>query len=177
MGFGYVVVFIELLISKCKELYSSLPNSHILQFTIAYTKSSMSSRDVSRQRILTVSSASVLMFLPADYRLTTGPSLVIYWLWLTLILAVGSESELLYDWRFVANQVTLAPNLRSRVSGYKSRLMRSSGCLRVCLCVCAPSSQKNFVTPELIFIGVAMHAYHVPSKAISKPDFINPFHH
>jgi hypothetical protein len=78
--------------------YRAIANSHTLQFNTARNKSSQSAASsvVAWWRIRIMSSASVLMFLPAGYCLTTNSLSV----WV---------SELLYDWRLTTNQFVWAP--------------------------------------------------------------------
>jgi hypothetical protein len=75
MGFGLVIGFNELLQDVTTHNYDSLIELHTQKITLttAHIKSSqfaMSSPVTAWLWILTVSSASVLRFLPAGYRLT-----------------------------------------------------------------------------------------------------------
>jgi hypothetical protein len=75
MGFGLVIGFTEHLQIVTTSHYSAIANSHTLQFTTARIKSSqsvVSSQVVAWLRIPTMSSVSVLTFLPSDDCLTTN---------------------------------------------------------------------------------------------------------
>jgi hypothetical protein len=74
LGFGLVIGFIEHLQIITISNYCATENSHALQFTTACTKSSQSGvySAVVRWRIPTLSSASLLMFLPTGNRPTTN---------------------------------------------------------------------------------------------------------
>jgi hypothetical protein len=94
------VGFIELLELVTTKNYSTVTNSHTLQFTIARIKPSVSLLGVAWQRISTVSSAPVVEgWLPSHDWCSTDLSLPMTY----------SESELLYDWWFTPNQFVLAP--------------------------------------------------------------------
>jgi hypothetical protein len=72
MGFGLVIGFTGLLKLVIIINYSAIADSHTLQFTVVRTQSSqsaLSSPVIAWQRILTVSSLSVLMSLPVGYSL------------------------------------------------------------------------------------------------------------
>jgi hypothetical protein len=106
MGFGLVIGFIKLLQNVTTNNYDSLTELRTpkIAVTTAHTESSqfaMSSPVVGRWRIPTMSSASVITFLPAGDRLTTHPLLQMS------TPKSKSKSELLYDWRFTANQFVL----------------------------------------------------------------------
>jgi hypothetical protein len=67
MGFGLVIGYIGLLKLTITNCYSAIANSHTLLLTMAHAKSSMSSLGIAWQWILTLSSASVFISLPAGY--------------------------------------------------------------------------------------------------------------
>jgi hypothetical protein len=98
-GFWLVIGFIEHLQKATGCNYDSLTELRSANITVATThiksfQSAMYSSVVAWWRIPTMSSASVVTLLPAGDCTTTN----------------HSESELLYDWRFTADQFVLAPS-------------------------------------------------------------------
>jgi hypothetical protein len=105
-GFGLVIGFIALLHFGITNNYSAIANSLTLQSTTARIKSSMSSLGVSWQRILIMSSASVVSgWLPSHNWSSTGHSLA-----MTNYGAAQSQSHITTDDQSVSGSWFRAPS-------------------------------------------------------------------
>jgi hypothetical protein len=109
MGFGLVITFVELL-QVTTSNYNRFTNLHNLQFIIVRTKSFTSSLRVATQRF----STSELLLLLRHSQGTTASQ------------QPQSESELLYDWRFTANQFVSAPSLLRQLNTSRHSLYVAS---------------------------------------------------